>query len=84
MVMLAVYKHHHASTKLAEKLLQSCSLATESTRLAFPKNETVQRLAVQHGLDMRLIPMKNTHHAEKMELLIGRNLDWVQQAQLQT
>lgn len=52
--------------------------------MTYDNNETVQRLAVQHGLDMRLIPMKNTHHAEKMELLIGRNLDWVQQAPLET
>ena len=46
--------------------------------MTYDNNETVQKLAVQHGLDIRLIPMKNTHHAEKMELLIGRNLDWVQ------
>jgi len=28
---------------------------------------------------MALVPIKNTHHAEKTELLIGRNLDWLKQ-----
>ncbi len=37
----------------------------------------VRSLARQHGFDTEAIPMKNTHHAEMMELLIGRNLDWV-------
>lgn len=39
--------------------------------------EDVRHLAQQHGLDMRTITMKNTHHAKMTELLIGRNLDWV-------
>ncbi|MBI5828243.1 MAG: DNA adenine methylase [Chloroflexi bacterium] len=36
----------------------------------------VRALARKHGFDIHTIPMKNTHHAEMMELLIGRNLDW--------
>jgi DNA adenine methylase len=36
----------------------------------------VRLLARQYGFDAEAIPMKNTHHAEMMELLIGRNLDW--------
>ena len=34
-------------------------------------------LAQQHGFDIQVIPMKNTHHAEMKELLIGTNLDWL-------
>ena len=35
----------------------------------------VRTLAQKHGFDAQAVPMKNTHHAEMMELLIGRNLD---------
>lgn len=38
----------------------------------------VRALANQYGFDMCTIPMKSTHHAEMVELLIGRNLDWAQ------
>ena len=30
---------------------------------------------------MRLIPIKNTHHAEMQELVIGRDLSWMDQLQ---
>lgn len=36
----------------------------------------VRALAREHRFDTQAIPMKNTHHAEMLELLIGRNLDW--------
>ena len=41
----------------------------------------VRRLATEHGFDTEAIAMKNRHHAEMTELLIGRDLDW---ARLQT
>jgi len=30
------------------------------------------------GFEAKAVPMENTHHAEMAELLIGRNLDWVE------
>jgi len=33
-------------------------------------------MARKYGFDTHTIPMKNTHHAQMMELIIGRNLDW--------
>lgn len=36
----------------------------------------LHELARRYGFDTHLVAMKNTHHAEMMELLIGRNLDW--------
>lgn len=36
----------------------------------------VVELAASHGLATQAIPMKNTHHAEMTELLIGRDLTW--------
>lgn len=41
-------------------------------------NETeIQRLAEKYGFKTKTIPMKNTHHSEKFELLISRNLYWL-------
>ena len=37
----------------------------------------VRDLARKFGFQMRTIAMKNTHHAEMTELLIGRNLEWL-------
>jgi len=44
--------------------------------MTYDNAEGVAVLAKKHGFSARTIPMKNTHHAEMTELLIGRNLDW--------
>lgn len=36
----------------------------------------IRRLAEKHGFDTEDVAMKNTHHAQKTELLIGRDLSW--------
>ena len=36
----------------------------------------IRRLAAKHKFDTELVAMKNTHHAEMTELLIGRDLNW--------
>lgn len=36
----------------------------------------IRRLAAKHGFDTEEIAMKNTHHAQETELLIGRDLSW--------
>lgn len=38
----------------------------------------IRRYAAEHGFATRLIPMQNKNHVTKQELLIGRNLDWVE------
>ncbi|MEJ5311957.1 MAG: DNA adenine methylase [Anaerolineae bacterium] len=45
--------------------------------MTYDNCHSVRRLALQHGFDMEPIAMKNTHHAEMTELLIGKNLDWL-------
>ena len=45
--------------------------------MTYDDAEGVRELARKHDFKMRTIAMKNTHHAEMKELLIGRNLDWV-------
>jgi DNA adenine methylase len=44
--------------------------------MTYDNTDEVRRLAEGHGFDTQLVAMKNTHHAEMTELLIGRNLDW--------
>jgi DNA adenine methylase len=49
--------------------------------MTYENTQEVRALARLHGLDMRLVPMKNTHHTTMMELLIGRNLSWLKLSQ---
>jgi DNA adenine methylase len=44
--------------------------------MTYDDAEELHELADQHGFDTELVAMKNTHHAEMTELLIGRNLNW--------
>ncbi len=37
----------------------------------------IRGLARERGFAIREVPMKNTHHAQKMELLISRDLRWL-------
>ncbi len=34
-------------------------------------------MARSHGFQMRLVPMTNTHHARMEELVIGKDLSWL-------
>jgi DNA adenine methylase len=36
----------------------------------------IRDMAAQHGFDIEAVSMKNTHHAKKQEVLIGRDLSW--------
>jgi DNA adenine methylase len=44
--------------------------------MTYDNAEALHTLAAHYGFDTELVAMKNTHHAEMTELLIGRNLDW--------
>lgn len=45
--------------------------------MTYDNDPDVLSLARSHGFATRLVPMKNTHHAEMTELLIGRDLSWM-------
>jgi DNA adenine methylase len=47
--------------------------------MTYDKDPEVLAMAHTRGFDTELVPMKNTHHAEMDELLIGKNLSWVRQ-----
>ncbi len=44
--------------------------------MTYDNAEGVVTLARRHNFAVKAISMKNKHHAEMSELLIGRNLDW--------
>jgi DNA adenine methylase len=49
--------------------------------MTYDNVQEVHMLAQSHHFEARAIPMRNTHHAEVTELLIGPNLHWLSQAQ---
>lgn len=46
--------------------------------MSYDNTSEILRLAEEHGFDCKPVAMKNTHHARKSELLIGRDLSWLE------
>ncbi len=46
--------------------------------MTYDNTEEVNQLAIAHGFETQTVAMKNTHHAQMRELLIGKNLAWLQ------
>ena len=61
-----------------EKLFSLCEKLKGDFLMTYDNADEVQSLAEKHGFQTKPVAMKNTHHAEMDELLIGRNLDWVE------
>lgn len=59
-----------------EELFQTARRVAGDFLMTYDNAEGVRRLAERHGFVSLPIPMKNTHHAEMTELLIGRDLSW--------
>jgi DNA adenine methylase len=62
-----------------QELFRTTSAVAGDFLMTYDDTHEVRELAKSHGFDTALIAMKNTHHAEMSELLIGRNLDWARQ-----
>lgn len=45
--------------------------------MTYDNADEVRVMARKHGFQMRLIPMTNTHHATMEELVIGKDLSWM-------
>jgi DNA adenine methylase len=60
-----------------EKLFRLAQQLAGDFLMTYDNADGVIAMAQRHGFDCRKIPMKNTHHAEMTELLIGRDLAWV-------
>jgi DNA adenine methylase len=59
-----------------EELFRITAAVRGDFLMTYDAADDVRALAIRHGFDTELVPMKNTHHARMHELLIGRNLDW--------
>jgi DNA adenine methylase len=60
-----------------DNLFKICESLKGNFLMTYDDAEEVKRMARMHGFQMRLIPMTNTHHATKEELVIGRELSWM-------
>ena len=60
-----------------EQLFALCENIAGDFLLTYDNAAEVRALARRHGFQMRLIPMNNTHHATMEELVIGKNLGWM-------
>ncbi|XFA74057.1 DNA adenine methylase [Thermosynechococcaceae cyanobacterium Okahandja] len=69
-----LYKHYQLDH---EYLFTICESLAGNFLITYDETEEVKEMACRHGFQMRLIPMKNTHHATMKELVIGRELSWL-------
>ena len=69
-----LYKHYNLDHEL---LFTVCESLKGDFLITYDNAEEVKRMARNHGFQMRLIPMTNTHHATMEELVIGKDLSWM-------
>ncbi|MBL8155147.1 MAG: hypothetical protein JNM70_13265 [Anaerolineae bacterium] len=60
-----------------EALFDLAEAARADFLMTYDDNDTIRALAAQHGFDVETVAMKNTHHSNMYELLIGRDLSWL-------
>jgi DNA adenine methylase len=60
-----------------EQLFSLCQKLSGEFLITYDNASEVRDLARKYGFEMRLIPMRNTHHAKIEELVIGRTLHWM-------
>ncbi len=69
-----LYKHYDIDH---ERLFEVSETLKGDFLITYDNADEVKTLARRHGFQMRLIPMSNTHHATIEELVIGRDLSWM-------
>lgn len=58
-------------------LFEQAARLTGDFLMTYDDHPEICELAQGYQFELRRVPMKNTHHAEKYELLIGRDLSWL-------
>jgi DNA adenine methylase len=61
-----------------ERLFSLCEKLQGDFLMTYDNAEEVRVLAIRHGFIVKPVAMKNTHHAEMTELLIGKDLRWLE------
>ena len=69
-----LYKHYDIDH---ERLFELCKTLKGDFILTYDNADEVKALARKYGFEISPISMKNTHHAEMTELVIGRDLSWM-------
>jgi DNA adenine methylase len=69
-----LYKHYDLDH---ERLFTVCESLKGDFLITYDNAEEVKKMARSHGFQMRLIPMTNTHHTTMEELVIGKDLSWM-------
>jgi len=69
-----LYSHHSIDH---ERLFTLCESVHGDFLMTYDDADEVKGMARRHGFQMRLIPMTNTHHATMEELVIGKDLSWM-------
>lgn len=64
-----------------ERLFEIADSIKGDFLMTYDDADEVKNLARKHSFQMRLIPMSNTHHARMLELVIGKNLSWLDNLQ---
>lgn len=59
------------------RLFEVASRSKGDFLMTYDDNAEIRGLAGKFNFECKLVAMKNTHHAEMKELLIGRELSWV-------
>lgn len=60
-----------------ERLFTLCESVKGDFLMTYDNADEVKEMARNHGFQMRLISMTNTHHAMMEELVIGKDLTWM-------
>ena len=60
-----------------EALFSLCEMIQGDFLITYDNAKEVIIMARRHGFQMRLIPMTNTHHTKMEELVIGKDLSWM-------
>jgi DNA adenine methylase len=60
-----------------ERLFDLASHLSGQFLMTYDNADEIRRLAEKNRFKVSEVPMMNTHHATKTELLISRNLDWL-------
>ncbi len=69
-----LYKYHQIEH---EKLFELMSKVKGDFLMTYDDADEVRSLALKYRFETRLVAMTNTHNATMMELLVGRNLSWM-------
>ena len=69
-----LYRHFSIDHR---NLFALCKSVKGDFLMTYDQANEVMDMARTHGFQMRLIPMKNTHHTTMEELVIGKDLSWM-------